>query len=61
MNGCWELNFGPLQEPYILLTMEPPVQPPGNLKAFEEQGEIQEPLCIYKAAGLGFQLSVDLP
>ena len=26
--GCWELNSGPLQEQQVLLTTEPPFQPP---------------------------------
>lgn len=25
--GCWEVNLGPLQEEYVLLDTEPPLQP----------------------------------
>ena len=25
--GCWELNSGPLEEPSVLLTTEPSLQP----------------------------------
>jgi hypothetical protein len=28
--GCWELNSGPLEEQWVLLTAEPSLQPPRN-------------------------------
>lgn len=31
--GCWELNWGPLEEQIVLLTTELPLQPPSTPQA----------------------------
>jgi hypothetical protein len=38
--GCWDLNSGPLKEQSVLLTAEPSLQPPVNVRGFQ-----QGPFC----------------